>query len=207
MQGKYILHRRPSRFNRQNYSLAVLRCGAFIFLLTTLAITVILALLMEYEAAATIFVFSVGITGFIFNTILSRQLHLNEVTDSTLGLLRERWDALRNDEDLLRLFCHKRERKLNSKDRLKLRLYLSTFIDLYILIIRYVRYGYFDRDTEIELAVVFENMTKSLFQYPYMVDVWRTTDKYGKGCLRDEYSGTTLYVVDNIVSEIEGQTA
>ena len=119
------------------------------------------------------------------------------------GQLDEVLEAWRNDDDLLRLLSHNRERNLNSKDKPKLRLFLSTFIDLYILTIRHVRYGYFDPDTEIELAKVFENMIWLLFQYPYMIDIWRTTDKYGRSCLRDEHSGITLYVIDSIVAEIE----
>jgi len=206
MQGKYILYKRPSIFQRQNILLSALRYASFIFFIFTLSLSAGLAYLQEYDAAATIFVFSMGITGYIINNTINRQIQLNGITDSVVITLRDRWDKLREDEILLDLFSSKSATKLTKKEKLKLRLYLSTFIDAYILIIRYIRYGYFDRKTERELAIVFENMIKALFEYPYMVDIWQSKDKYGKGCLRDEYSGTILRVVDNVIQEINTET-
>jgi len=207
MQGKYILHKRPSIFQRQNFLLAVLRYAGFIFFILTLSLSLGLAYFSIYDAAATIFVFSMGITGYIVNSAINRQIQLNEITDSVLATLRDRWDKVREDDTLLELFSSKSPTKLNEKEKLKIRLFLSTFIDAYILIVRYVRYGYFDRKTEKELAKVFENMIKTLFEYPHMVDIWQSKDKYGKGCLRDEYSGTILRVVDNVIQEIETEVS
>ena len=36
-----------------------------------------------------------------------------------------------------------------------------------------------------------------------MIDVWLSQDEFGKGKLRDEYSGTIVYVIDNIIKIIE----
>ena len=203
MQGKYILDKIPNVFQRQNFLLSLLLYGGFAFFFLTLSLSLGLAYFGIYDAAATMFVFSTGITGYIINSVINRQIQLNEITNNVVATLRDRWDKLIEDDDLLELFSKHPQSELSEKEKLKLRFFLSTFIDAYILIIRYVRYGYFDRKTEKELARVFETMIKNLFKYPYMIDVWRSTDKYGKGCLRDEYSGTILRVVDNIIQEIE----
>lgn len=205
MHENYILYRRPSLFHRQNFLLGVLRFTGLIFFVFTLSLSIYLASLGVYDAAATIFVFSMGITGYLVNSTINRQIQLNAITDNVLITLRDRWDKAREDDTILELLSRRTPKNLSEKERLKIRLYLSTFIDAYILIIRYVRYGYFDRKTEKELAKVFENMIKTLFEYPYMIDIWRSKDKFGKGCLKEEYSGTILRVVDNVIEEIEAE--
>jgi hypothetical protein len=205
MQGNFILHRRPSIFRRQNFLLAALRYIGFLFFILTLSVSIGFAYFRVYDASATIFVFSMGITGYIVNSVINRQIQLNEITDSVIVTLRDRWDKMREDDSLLELLSRKTQTKLNEKEKLRVRLYLSTFIDAYVLIIRYVRYGYFDKKNERELAQVFENMIKALFEYPYIIEIWRSKDKYGKGCLRDEYSGTILRVVDNVIQVIEAE--
>lgn len=81
MRGKFILFNRPSRFVRQNFLLALLWYAGIVFFVITLIISTIFFYLRQYDAAATIFVFSIGITGYIVNTAKNRQIQLNEITN------------------------------------------------------------------------------------------------------------------------------
>jgi hypothetical protein len=77
MQGKYILDKRPNVFQRQNFLLSLLLYVGFAFFFLTLSLSLGLAYFGIYDAAATMFVFSTGITGYIINSVINRQIQLN----------------------------------------------------------------------------------------------------------------------------------
>jgi hypothetical protein len=203
MDGKYILRKLPSIFARQRFLLSLLIIGGISLLIIVYVIIFLFIRIADYQASATLFVLSIGIAGYLFNSIVNRQLQLNEVTNKVLITLRERYDALQNDESLLSLLTNGyHPEELSEKEKLKLRLYLTAYLDALILIIHYIGYGYFEKKTEKDLAVVFEYLIKHIFSYPYMVDMWMTNGIYGNGSIRDEYNGELLYVVDSIVLEL-----
>lgn len=90
---------------------------------------------------------------------------------------------------------------MDGKARLKVRLYLATVFDMYALIVHYICHGYF-RHPE-RFAAIYEDMIRSLLEYPNVIEVWRSRNSWGNGCLRDEYGDSLTYVIDKLIEDIE----
>lgn len=202
-EGRYILYKRPTGLRRTDTSLSMASFAGMTFFFLTFTTAILLFIKNEYEAAATIFVLSAGITSYIFGLIINRQQQIASLTEQTLAALRDRWDELRNDTSLIDLLSNSERPDLDEAAKLKLRLFLTTLLDIYILIIRYIRRGYFGSTDQV--AEIHENILKSMFKYSYFIEIWETRDVFGKGCLREEYDEDTVYVINNLISEIRSE--
>lgn len=202
MNGKYILKTKDRGFKRIDFSTSIAKILAIVFLFLTSSLSAILVYKSLYQDAITLFLFSVGITSYIYSVILSQINQIQELTKDTIAILRDRADALRQDNELIELLIADTISDIiEPKIRFKLRLFLSTIFDMYALICYYLRHGYFSRAEE--FAAIYENMIKSFLEYPYVIDVWLSRDLWGKGCLRDEYDASFVYVIDNLIEEIK----
>lgn len=205
MKGEFILRHQAkgikSRVDRLSAAYSYV-CFTFLFLV------VILSLVLLYIGSATVavslFVLSTAITSYAYSVLLQRQQHIKDITDKTIDALRTRWDELRKDQELLLLFTSANtEAEIDSVKRLKLRLYVSTVLDMYALILHYINHGYFlhiDR-----FAAIYEGMIKSFFRYPHISDVWNNRDKWGQGCLKDEYGEPLVDVIEKVIAEINAE--
>lgn len=203
MNGEYILHQQPRDIkDRVDYLLTLYTYACIAFCVIALALCVLLVWYGSIPAAITLFVLSTAASGYVSSTIIQRHQQIIEMTDRTIVALRSRWDELRKDADLMKFFISTDpECESDPIVRLKVRLYISTVLDMYALIIHYIQHGYF---THVEhFAIIYEGMIKSLFRYSHMREVWRDKDAWGKGCLRDEYGGVLKYTVDKVIEEIE----
>ena len=203
MNGEHILYcqargiiRRVDRL----MSLYTYTCAVFFAIAVLLSIILIW---VDYiKIAVTMFVLSSAVTGYTYSSLLQRQMQIREDTDNTLSLLRSRWDELRKDPDLLRIFTSAcTDSEVDSIMKLKVRMYVATVLDMYTLIIYFINHGYYTHSKE--FAVIYEQMIKSFFRYPFMIEVWKSRDIWGKGCIRDEYGESLVYVVDEVIKEIE----
>lgn len=205
MHGRLILHNRPKGFQRIDVALWAERVLALFVVLLTLSATSWLIQRASYDAAVTLFVFAMGISTVFLTTIQSRHSQVTEYAQRTLLAVQERWDELRNDGELLE--CLTRSAPISDLKphlRLKLRLYLASFLDAQALIIHYIRRGYY-RHTQ-EFARVYEAMIRSLFEYPYFADIWQNKGDWGRGRIRDEYGRDLVYVVDHIIEAIRTES-
>lgn len=148
----------------------------------------------------TILFFSLGILVFILNYLISYTVRAEETNEKSITLLRDRWDALRNDDDLVSIFSSSTE-LLSAEKQLKLRVFLISFLDAINLVIGSLRHGYLIGH-ERELAFQTESTIKTLFSYPCVIENWNSQDNYGNGCLRAEYNQTMVFIVDKIIEEI-----
>jgi len=203
MNGEHILYcqdrgiiRRVDRL----MSLYTYACAVF-FAISVLA-SVVLIWLGSVTTAISMFILSTAITGYAYSSLLQRQQHIKEITDKTIDALQKRWDELRRDQELISFFAASIDQQdLNDKIKLKVRLFIATVLDMYALVLHYINHGYFIHAQH--FAAIYENMIKSLFRYPHICEVWKSRDVWGKGCLRDEYGESLVYVVDEVIKEIE----
>lgn len=201
MTGEYILHDPPKKTRRIDYLLHLGAYAAAASILIVIATSAFLATVSEYDAAVTLLVFSLGIAGYVYSTVVNRQLQVTEYAQNSLSYMQSVWHEIRNDESLLKTIANPVSiRELKPEARLKLRFFLGSFLDVQSLIIHYIRRGYFRHPHE--FAIVYENTIKSVFQYPYFIDIWQNNGDWGSGRIRDEYGSDLVYVVDKIVQDI-----
>ncbi len=153
---------------------------------------------------ATILVFSLGLSGYLFTNAHSRHIQVTEYAQKTLNGLQSRWDQLRTDPTLLRLLTESHEESsLTGAERLIVRLYFESLLEEFAMIIHYIRRGYF-RHT-VEFAQVYERMIDSLFDYPFFQAVWLDqSDRWGCGRVRDAFGQDLVRVVDHCASRDHG---
>lgn len=202
MNGNYILHNRPGLLQRVDSVLTIGRYAAYLFFLSAAGITVVLALIRQYDGAVAMFVLSVGVSSYLYSSLVNQHIRVTEYAGRTLEALQARWDTLRSDDALLAVLAtNKDSATLDPQTRLKLRLFLASFLDVQALIIHYIRRGYF-RHTH-EFAGVYEEMIRSLFQYKCFADIWDGKGDWGPGRIRNEFGGDLVFVVDGILDQIE----
>lgn len=201
MNGEHILRGARKTHQRVDRLLRIQSHCSIWFLIITFGLCICLAWAHSYDAAVAVFALSVGITGFLYNSVLQRELQIKDITDTTISTLRSRWDELRNDDAVLQLLTtYDPTQTYEPSQRLRLRLYLATVLDMYALIVHLIRSGYFSR-TE-EFASIYEDMIRSLFEYPVVIEVWRSKGDWGHGCLMAEYGDGFSAVVESIIRDI-----
>lgn len=201
--GELILQHRARRVTSRVDLLSRIyayACGAF-FVLSAGA-SIALERLGATQMAITLFVLSTGATGYLYSTLLAREMHVRDVTDRTIDHLRGRWDELRKDSELLDLLTGTiASDELTSSQRVRLRLYLATVFDMYSLIIYYLTHGYFREPAH--FAGIYEEMLRSLLRHGHVVEVWSARDCWGPGALCDEYGAVLTTVVNELISELK----
>jgi len=201
MNGEHILYcQARGIIRRVDRLMSLYTYACAVFFLVSVFLSIILIWIDYIKTAVTMFVFSSAVTGYAYSSLIQRQMQIREDTDNTLGLLRSRWDELRKDPDLLSVFTSKCT-EIDSIMKFKIRMYVATVLDMYTLIIYFINHGYYTHSKE--FAAIYEQMIKSFFRYPFMIEVWKSRDVWGKGCLRDEYGESLVYVVDEVIKEIE----
>lgn len=205
MKGEHILRHQAKRINsRVDRLSAAYSYACVVFLVLAVMFSLVLFYIGSATAAVSLFVLSTAITGYAYSVLLQRQQHIKDITDKTIDALRSRWDELRKDQELLLLFTSATaEKEIDSVKRLKLRLYVSTVLDMYALILHYINHGYFIHTDR--FAAIYEEMIKSFFRYPHISDVWKSRDKWGQGCLKDEYGETLVDVIEKVIVEINAE--
>ncbi len=154
----------------------------------------------QQGAVATIVACLTVYATFLFTSHRNARLRTEEINDSIVASLRHIWDELRKDDALLMALADAPPSdQLEKKTKLRLRLFLATLLDAYSMVVYYMRLDHFSK-VEDEYPEVYVNCLVSLFQYPYMVEIWNGQGAWGGGRLRDEYDEITQYVVDEVIN-------
>ena len=203
MKGEHILrHQARGIHSRIDRLLTAYFYACIAFFVLAVVLSLVLLFLGSTTAAVSLVVLSTAITGYAYSALLQRQQHIKDITDKTIGALRGRGDELRKDPDLLLLFTSTTGvNEVDSVKRLKLRLYVSTVLDMYVLILHYINHGYFPHIER--FAEIYEEMIKSFFRYSHTRDVWHSKDSWGAGCLKNEYGANLVDMVERVIEEIK----
>jgi len=201
MTGNYILENRPSHFHRIDFVLTAERYLGIATLIVGLPLSYYFYTLSAYPASATVFAFTLGLSGYVLTATYNRHIQITEYAERTLTMLQERWDILRTDPFLLSCLTSGGPLHLLSKaDRIRLRLYRESFLGVQALIIHYIRRGYYRHTAE--FAIVYEKMIREIFEYPYFIEIWQSDVGCGQGRLRDHFATDLVRVVDCIIEDI-----
>lgn len=151
------------------------------------------------RVGATLIIAAAAFFSYGFNTHLQRRVRIGENTSGVLGMLRGRWDELRGDETLTKVFAGVIS-DLSVEERVKLRAYLYTVFDVYEYAIHLIQNGYFDHADS--LAAQYENMIRKTLLYPHVVDLWEEVNDTGDSVFQNEYSRYLTGVVNGILAEL-----
>lgn len=203
MKGQHILRHQAKGINRRvDHLLTAYSYACITFFVLALMLSLLLLFLGFTTTALSLFILTTAITGYVYSVLFQRQQHIKDITDKTIDVLRGRWDELRKDADLLKFFTSSISiDELDAPIKLKVRLYSSTVLDMYAMIIHFINHGYYTHLPK--FASIYEEMIKSFFRYPHIIDMWYSKDEWGMGCLKDEYGMPLTDVIDRVIEEIK----
>jgi hypothetical protein len=165
-----------------------------------LAVAFLLAEREFIDASVAVLVVAIGASAFAFQSVLVHQLRITEFAEKTLFGLQARYDSLRSDSRLLEIFAGNVDPSLLSEaDRIRLRLFVASLLQMYSLIIHYIRRGYFRRD--VRFAQVYETHLRSLLAISSVRALWCAEGAWGPGKLRDELGLDVQTIIDAIVGD------
>jgi hypothetical protein len=89
MTGNYILENRPSHFHRIDFVLTAERYLGIATLIVGLTLSYYFYTLSAYPASATVFAFTLGLSGYVLTATYNRHIQITEYAERTLTMLQE----------------------------------------------------------------------------------------------------------------------